>query len=56
MLITNWDSIIDDGGLEMGVGKSYAAVWVKIVSGWIVLLLYSWTLTAPFLFPDRNWD
>lgn len=59
MLITNWDAIVYDGtggGNELGVGKSMAAVWVKICSGWIVLLMYTWTLVAPFLFPDRDWN
>ncbi|CAG8435424.1 981_t:CDS:2 [Funneliformis mosseae] len=35
------------------IGQSYVAVWVKIVSGWICLLLYSWTLIGPVLMPER---
>lgn len=55
MLITNWDFVIEqEGGL--GVGKSMGAVWVKIVSGWIVLLLYTWTMVAPIALPDRDWE
>jgi serine incorporator 1/3 len=57
MLVTNWDAVVDSGnGDPLGIGKSMAAVWVKIVSGWIVLCLYSWTMVAPLAFPERDWD
>lgn len=32
-----------------------AAVWVKVVTSWVALLLYGWTLLAPVLLPDREW-
>lgn len=35
------------------VGRSYFASWVKIISTWICYALYSWSLAAPVLFPDR---
>ena len=35
---------------------SDAAVWIKITSSWMGLLLYIWTLIAPVLFPDRDFD
>lgn len=35
------------------VGRSYFASWVKIVSSWICYLLYSWSLIAPVMLPDR---
>ncbi|KHJ75098.1 hypothetical protein OESDEN_25286, partial [Oesophagostomum dentatum] len=31
-----------------------ASVWVKIVSSWLCVALYGWTLVAPALFPDRE--
>ena len=36
--------------------NSEAAVWIKICSSWMGLLLYIWTLIAPVLFPDRDFD
>ncbi|KAI8799846.1 serine incorporator/TMS membrane protein [Cladochytrium replicatum] len=39
MLLTNWNTITVKDGFA-SVGKSMAAVWVKIVSSWVVLLLY----------------
>lgn len=35
------------------VGRTYFSSWVKIVSAWICYGLYTWTLTAPVLFPER---
>ncbi|KAI8926645.1 serine incorporator/TMS membrane protein [Entophlyctis helioformis] len=56
MLITNWDTVtITQDDLAV-VGKSMAAVWVKVVSSWLVLILYGWTLVAPLILTDRGWD
>ncbi|RKP03832.1 hypothetical protein CXG81DRAFT_9059 [Caulochytrium protostelioides] len=60
MLITNWTTVSIADGIgghaPVGtVGKSIAAVWVKMVSSWVVLVLYIWTLMAPVLLPDRHW-
>lgn len=43
----------EDLGDFAPVGRTYFSSWVKIVSSWICYFLYSWTLVAPFLFPDR---
>eukprot|EP00842_Homolaphlyctis_polyrhiza_P004213 jgi/Hompol1/4793/HPOL_003885-RA len=56
MLITNWDAVIIVENDLAIVGKSLTAVWVKVVSSWLVLLLYGWTLVAPIVLPNRNWD
>ena len=31
-----------------------ASVWVKIISSWLCLSLYLWSLVAPILLPDRE--
>ena len=36
------------------IGKSMGAVWVKIVSSWVTLLLYAWTIVAPLILTDRE--
>ncbi|KAI8889473.1 TMS membrane protein/tumor differentially expressed protein [Backusella circina FSU 941] len=64
MLLTNWNTIISeevpnpdqDKSDLIRIGQSYTAVWVKIVSGWICYGIYSWTLMAPVLMPDRFLD
>ncbi|KAJ3193833.1 hypothetical protein HK101_004002 [Irineochytrium annulatum] len=55
-LITNWDKVsIEHNNDTAVVGKGWGAVWVKIVSSWVVILLYGWTLIAPLVLPDREW-
>ncbi|KAL1923159.1 uncharacterized protein VTP21DRAFT_9535 [Calcarisporiella thermophila] len=54
MLLTNWNTL--ESGTEedlVRVGQSYAAMWVKVVSSWICVGLYGWTLVAPLVMPDR---
>jgi len=35
------------------VGRTYWASWVKIVSAWVCYGIYSWSLVAPAVLPDR---
>ncbi|KAI9672515.1 MAG: hypothetical protein M1817_003281 [Caeruleum heppii] len=35
------------------VGRTYWASWVKIVSAWVCYAMYTWTLVAPVVLPDR---
>lgn len=35
------------------VGRTYWASWVKIVSAWVCYAIYTWTLVAPVVLPDR---
>jgi len=53
MLLTNWKTVSTDETLGVVVDYGPAAVWVKIVSSWLVSLIYFWTLLAPCLCPDR---
>ncbi|KAG6972144.1 hypothetical protein JG687_00001624 [Phytophthora cactorum] len=48
MVLTDWDSA--DGSFNA------VSMWVKIVAQWITILLFSWTLIAPKLFPDRDFS
>jgi hypothetical protein len=59
MVLTNWQSIsivtgegVTDNTILIDQGPS--AVWVKIVSSWVTLLLFIWTMIAPVLFPNRK--
>eukprot|EP00834_Sanchytrium_tribonematis_P002196 NODE_63_length_26141_cov_1.022656.p7 type:complete len:435 gc:universal NODE_63_length_26141_cov_1.022656:2087-783(-) len=59
MLLTNWNNLItheNQDGQFVEIGNSWASVWVKVVSSWCVILLYLWTLYAPILMPDREWN
>ena len=51
MTLTSWYS--PDSDLTH-LNSNMASVWVKVVSSWICVALYCWTLVAPALFPDRE--
>ncbi|KAJ1927210.1 Membrane protein tms1 [Tieghemiomyces parasiticus] len=57
MLLTSWNTVdIGDSGELTVIGRSMAAVWAKILSSWICLALYAWTLVGPLVLPDRDWS
>ncbi|KAJ2739555.1 Membrane protein tms1 [Coemansia sp. BCRC 34301] len=55
MLLTNWNSISSEDKVII-IGRSSTAVWVKVVTSWLCILMYSWTLVGPVLLPDREWS
>eukprot|EP01006_Ploeotia_vitrea_P031275 TRINITY_DN63599_c0_g1_i1.p1 TRINITY_DN63599_c0_g1~~TRINITY_DN63599_c0_g1_i1.p1 ORF type:complete len:428 (+),score=222.09 TRINITY_DN63599_c0_g1_i1:603-1886(+) len=54
MVLTNWQS--NTHSSAAAVNLSSETVWIKILSQWATLLLYLWTLIAPYLFPDRDFS
>jgi len=59
MVLTNWESVSFWTGDTTGsdtilVDQGMASVWVKVVSSWLTLILYVWTMLAPIFFPDRD--
>lgn len=53
MTLTNWFTPNSD---LTTLSSNMAAVWVKIVSSWICLLLYGWTLVAPIILSNRDFS
>nr|CAD7458355.1 unnamed protein product [Timema tahoe] len=53
MTLTNWYS--PNSSLET-LNANSASVWVKIISSWMCVALYTWTLVAPILLPDREFN
>lgn len=52
MLLTDWGSgLRSSEGTAAGVG--WASVWIKIVSSWMAWALYSLSLLAPLIWPER---
>lgn len=53
MTLTNWYS--PDSSYETMISK-WPSVWVKISSSWIGIVLYVWTLVAPLVLTNRDFD
>jgi len=51
MTLTNWFSPSDD---LQTLNANAAAMWVKISSSWVCIVLYIWTLIAPAILPERD--
>jgi len=51
MTLTSWYSPKSD---LTSLNSNMASLWVKVVSSWMCILLYGWTLLAPAMFPDRD--
>jgi len=55
MLMSDWHTVYHPATDQATVDTGAAAVWVKVVTSWIALLLYGWTLLAPVVLPGREW-
>ncbi|KAF9787431.1 serine incorporator/TMS membrane protein [Thelephora terrestris] len=56
MLLTDWNVVKEVKGNpdeDVYIGRSEVAMWMRVVSSWVCMLLYMWSLMAPVLFPDR---
>lgn len=51
LLTMDWDDKRQDDFAT--VGRTLWASWVKIVSSWVCYAMYTWTLVAPIVLPDR---
>eukprot|EP01135_Chromosphaera_perkinsii_P004146 Nk52_evm53s270 gene=Nk52_evmTU53s270 len=53
MLLTDWQTL---GGSDASVhiGHGWASVWVKVISSWLALGIYVWTMVAPLILEDRS--
>mmetsp|Transcript_8392 Transcript_8392/g.10659 ORF Transcript_8392/g.10659 Transcript_8392/m.10659 type:complete len:84 (+) Transcript_8392:94-345(+) len=55
MTLTNWgDSGGDSSGSSPMAGK--ISLWMNITASWISIALYTWTMVAPWIFPDRDFS
>lgn len=54
MILTNWGN---DMGASMNNSEaSLHSFWIKIVAVWLSYAVYIWTLIAPLVFPDRDFN
>jgi len=53
MTLTNWYKPSSDWKT---LNSNMAAVWVKIISSWLCIVLYLWTLIAPVILQNREFS
>eukprot|EP01113_Clastostelium_recurvatum_P045192 TRINITY_DN7731_c0_g1_i1.p1 TRINITY_DN7731_c0_g1~~TRINITY_DN7731_c0_g1_i1.p1 ORF type:complete len:426 (+),score=78.15 TRINITY_DN7731_c0_g1_i1:34-1311(+) len=56
MIITNWMILSKDTETTVSVDTGMVSVWVKMASGWLTIALYIWSLVAPIILPNRDWN
>ncbi|PRP77133.1 hypothetical protein PROFUN_14547 [Planoprotostelium fungivorum] len=54
MLMTDWATVHNPSNDSAMASSGTAAFWVKSASALVCFLLYSWTLIAPVVLPDRD--
>ncbi|CAA7265559.1 unnamed protein product [Cyclocybe aegerita] len=61
MLLTDWNVVSKqpisgpvDPDYDVYIGRSEVAMWMRVVSGWVCMVLYIWSLLAPVILPDRQ--
>lgn len=54
LLLTYWQKPYLDAENVYKFSYNDGPVWVKICTSWVVYLLFSWTLLAPIMFPNRD--
>ncbi|CDZ97606.1 vacuolar transmembrane tms1p [Phaffia rhodozyma] len=59
-LLTDWKVVYsassEDSNADVYIGRSESAMWMRIVSSWLCMGMYLWSLFAPVLMPDRFGD
>ncbi|GLB40572.1 putative serine incorporator (Serinc) [Lyophyllum shimeji] len=63
MLLTDWNVVSKkpisgpvDPDADVYIGRSEVAMWMRVVSSWVCMLLYIWSLLAPAIMPERFGD
>jgi hypothetical protein len=55
-VMTDWGAIRDGATISEHIGRGKASVWLNIISSWLSALLYMWTLAAPIIMTNRDFD
>jgi hypothetical protein len=54
MLLTNWNIV--DINTSQVITHTWASFWIKISVLFSTVILYTWILVAPRVFPDREFE
>jgi len=55
-LLTDWGTASPDHDDISQYDVGWASAWVKVGTQWSIIVMYIWTLIAPALFPDRDFE
>lgn len=53
-LLTDWGTASPEHGSISQYDVGWASAWLKVGTQWSIILMYTWTLIAPYVFPDRE--
>ncbi len=53
VLITNWNSA---NVITNSLGPSGLSFWVRVCIAWVTTLIYVWTVIAPKILPQRDFN
>eukprot|EP00672_Neobodo_designis_P017895 CAMPEP_0174844070 /NCGR_PEP_ID=MMETSP1114-20130205/10889_1 /TAXON_ID=312471 /ORGANISM="Neobodo designis, Strain CCAP 1951/1" /LENGTH=396 /DNA_ID=CAMNT_0016078303 /DNA_START=96 /DNA_END=1289 /DNA_ORIENTATION=+ len=56
MLLTNWTIVGSDSMATINPNSDNAPMWAKLTSMFVCIVLYVWTLVAPWICTDRSFD
>lgn len=56
MLCTNWGNVSVFDNTVNFFSNGNGSFWFKIVAEWFSIVIYLFSLIAPMLFPNRNFD
>jgi len=57
MVLTNWalpTGENEKNNHDYNIDQGMTSTWVKIISSWLTIVMYIWTLLVPIIFPDRD--
>jgi len=57
MLLISWD--VANSALSISkftYDNGWISVWIKVAAQWLTSILYTWSLIAPLLCPNREWE
>jgi len=57
MVLTNWalpTGENEKNHYDYNIDQGMTSTWVKVVSSWLTIIMYIWTLLAPIIFPERE--
>ena len=52
MVLVNWSP--EGTTLDLKLDQGITPMWVKISASWATVVLYTWSVIAPIVFPDRD--